>query len=198
MYMHIIVVGSYQLSIKILKLITKNILNYKRKYYYNLFPMKFTVTKNTTFSSLFLDALKLQKQFKIFSYLLPDLFYLFLQIFSENPVWQNSQNMINDIEIDNFLNSLKQEQLKSVRNGDFLWDFSFLFDNFGKESGSINNSVKSSRQLCLIGKPKFVCVIKNSRFSIKNNNSLKNYDDVTELHVFDGVKVRNQVFYKSD
>ena len=87
------------------------------------------------------------------------------------------------------MNNLKKEQLNSVRNGDFLWDFSFLGDNYGNEEGSAE-SPKSSRQLKITGKQKFVCVINNSKYNVKTIVNSGNDNDVSELLVFDGVKVR--------
>ena len=87
------------------------------------------------------------------------------------------------------MNNLKKEQLNSVRDGDFLWDFSFLPENYGKEEISVD-SPKSSRQLTITGKQKFICVLNNSKYNTKTFVSAGNDDDVSELLVFDGVKVR--------
>lgn len=107
-------------------------------------------------------------------------------------IW--NPDRFDNIEVQEFLNKLKTEQLQRSQPGDYLWDTrSDSHDILEDISLKPDRSPSTSRVATLAEnkKVKFVCVVTNLRSTIEKSTGEKLTDDTTELIVFDGQKVTN-------
>lgn len=125
--------------------------------------------------------------------------------------WQKSNSLISEIEVDNYLSTVKYDQLKHSKIGDYLWDFSCLtekqieYDEIDDVVDTSPINKKYSRSAIApqrtnqneSKKSKLVCVTTANRIDTRHVDLDKEeiVVDFSILRVFDGEKVNNNDFY---
>ena len=129
----------------------------------------------------------------------------------EDYTWLRSNSLISEIEVDNYLSTVKYDQLKHSKIGDYLWDFSCLTEKqieYDESDDVVNTSPinkKDSRSAIApqrtnqneSKKSKLVCVTTANRMDTRHVDLDKEeiVVDFSILRVFDGEKVNNNDFY---